>query len=272
MGPGGGGGGPAPPHPHPHPGGEVPKAPTGLSNWRQRHQRKLLIGRRPGGKLGQGDVQWAKETCSGPRRRAVGQGDVQWAKEKCTGPMRRAVGQGDVKWAKETCTGSRRRAVGQGGVQWARSFGGRGWVGGHKGGLLKRTDVHHRLSYNHKFFTSVHACAVQSHRLHVSPSWLGCSTIYVHYQKNQGAWQTHVCHVAVCMGYPIAGEVPRASVEAPWTPASLVPGSNSAARAARSGSSGAAARAKASNGWGGSLPWGVGGGGAHCCRRLGTFF
>ena len=95
---------------------------------------------------------------------------------------------------------------------------------GHKGGLLKRTDVHHRLSYNHKFFTSVHACAVQSHRLHVSPSWLGCSTIYVHYQKNQGAWQTHVCLVAVCMGHPIAGEVPRASVEAPWTPASLVPG------------------------------------------------
>ena len=143
---------------------------------------------------------------------------------------------------------------------------------GHKGGLLKRTDVHHRLSYKHKFFTSVHACAVQSHRLHVSPSWLGCSTIYVHYQKNQGAWQTHVCHVTVCMGYPIAGEVPRASVEAPWTPASLVPGSNPAARAARSGSSGAAARAKASNGWGGSLPSGVGGGGAHCCRRLGTFF
>ena len=32
---------------------------------------------------------------------------------------------------------------------------------GHKGGLLKRTDVHHRLSYNHKFFTSEHACAVQ---------------------------------------------------------------------------------------------------------------
>ena len=27
---------------------------------------------------------------------------------------------------------------------------------GHKGGLLKRTDVHHRLSYNHKFFTSVY--------------------------------------------------------------------------------------------------------------------
>ena len=108
---------------------------------------------------------------------------------------------------------------------------------GHKGGLLKRTDVHHRLSYNHKFFTSVYACAVQSHRLHVSPSWLGCSTIYVHYHKNQGAWQTHVCHVAVCMGYPIAGEVPRASVEAPWTPASLVPGSIPAARAARSGSS-----------------------------------
>ena len=143
---------------------------------------------------------------------------------------------------------------------------------GHKGGLLKRTGVHHRLSYNHKFFTSVHACAVQSHRLHVSPSWLGCSTIYVHYQKNQGAWQTHVCHVAVCMGYPIAGEVPRAAVEAPWTLASLVPGSKPAARAARSGSSGAAARAKASNGWGGSLPSGVGGGGAHCWRRLGTFF
>ena len=82
----------------------------------------------------------------------------------------------------------------------------------------------------------------------------------------------HVCHVAVCVRYPIAGEVPRASVEAPWTPASLVPGSNPAARAARSGSSGAAARAKASNGWGGNLPSGVGGGGAHCCRRLGTFF
>ena len=95
----------------------------------------------------------------------------------------------------------------------------------------------------------------------MSPSWLGCSTIYVHYQKNQGVWQSHVCHVALCMGYPIAGEVPRASVEAPWTPASLVPGSNPAPRAARSGSSGAAARAKASNGWGGSLPSGVGGGG-----------
>ena len=51
---------------------------------------------------------------------------------------------------------------------------------GHKGGLLKRTDVHHRLSYIHKFITSVRACAVHSHRLHVSPSWLGCSTIYVH--------------------------------------------------------------------------------------------
>ena len=69
-----------------------------------------------------------------------------------------------------------------------------------------------------------------------------------------------------------AGVVPRALVEAPWTPASLVPGSNPAARAARTGSSGAAARAKASNGWGGSLPPGVGGGGAHCCRCLGTFF
>ena len=34
-------------------------------------------------------------------------------------------------------------------------------VFGHKGGLLKRTDVHHRLWYNHRFFTSVHACAVQ---------------------------------------------------------------------------------------------------------------
>ena len=56
-------------------------------------------------------------------------------------------------------------------------------------------------------------------------------------------------------------------MEAPWTPASLVPGSNPTARAA----SGAAARAKASSGWGGSLPSGVGGGGAHCCRRPGTF-
>ena len=34
-------------------------------------------------------------------------------------------------------------------------------LSGHKGGLLKRTDVHHRLSYNQKFFTSVRACAVQ---------------------------------------------------------------------------------------------------------------
>ena len=30
--------------------------------------------------------------------------------------------------------------------------------------------------------------------------------------ENQGVWQSHVCHVAVRMGYPIAGEVPRASV------------------------------------------------------------
>ena len=87
----------------------------------------------------------------------------------------------------------------------------------------------------------------------------------------------HVCHVAVCLWYHISGEVPRASVEAPWipaslVPASLVPGSNPTARAARIGSSGAAARAKASNGWGGSLPSGVGGGGAHCCRCPGTFF
>ena len=80
-----------------------------------------------------------------------------------------------------------------------------------------------------------------------------------------------VC-VAVCLWSHSAGVVPRASVEAPWTPASLVPGSNPAARAAKTGSSGAAARAKASNGWGGSLPSGVGGGGAHCCRCLGTFF
>ena len=27
--------------------------------------------------MGQGDVQWAKGTCSGPRRHAVGQGDSQ---------------------------------------------------------------------------------------------------------------------------------------------------------------------------------------------------
>ena len=81
----------------------------------------------------------------------------------------------------------------------------------------------------------------------------------------------HVCHVAVCLWDHISGEVPRASVEAPWIPAALVPGSNPTARAARTGSSGAAARAKASNGWGGSLPSGVGGGGAHCCRCPGTF-
>ena len=67
--------------------------------------------------------------------------------------------------------------------------------------------------------------------------------------ENQGAWQTHVCHVAVCMGYPIAGEVPRASVEAPWIPASLVPGSNPAARAARSGSSGSSGKGKQRVGW-----------------------
>ena len=45
------------------------------------------------------------------------------------------------------------------GVVWQRAWSHR--KAGHKGGLLKRTDVHHRLSYNHKFFTSVHACAVQ---------------------------------------------------------------------------------------------------------------
>ena len=81
----------------------------------------------------------------------------------------------------------------------------------------------------------------------------------------------HVCHVAVCLWEHISSEVPRASVEAPWAPASLVPGSNPTAQAARTGSSGAAARAKANNGWGGSLPSGVGGGGAHCCRCPGTF-
>ena len=36
-------------------------------------------------------------------------------------------------------------------------------------------------------------------------------------------------------------------------------------------SRGAAARAKASVGWGGSLPSCVGGGVAHCCRWLGSF-
>ena len=47
----------------------------------------------------------------------------------------------------------------------------------------------------------------------------------------------HLCHVAVCLWDHISSEVPRASVEAPWTPASLVPGSNPTARAARTGSS-----------------------------------
>ena len=63
----------------------------------------------------------------------------------------------------------------------------------------------------------------------------------------------HVCHVAVCLWDHISGEVPRASVEAPWIPASLVPGSNPTARAARTGSSGAAARGaavcKGGGGW-----------------------
>ena len=36
-------------------------------------------------------------------------------------------------------------------------------------------------------------------------------------------------------------------------------------------SRGAAARAKANNGWGGSLPSCEGGGGAHCCRWQGSF-
>ena len=36
-------------------------------------------------------------------------------------------------------------------------------------------------------------------------------------------------------------------------------------------SRGAEARAKASSGWGGSLPSCVGGGGAHCCSWLGSF-
>ena len=76
--------------------------------------------------------------------------------------------------------------------------------------------------------------------------------------------QMHVCHVAVCLWDHISGEVPRASVEAPWMPAALAPGSNPTARAAE-------ARAKASNGWGGSLQSGVGGGGAHCYRWPGTF-
>ena len=35
--------------------------------------------------MGQGDLQWAKETYTGPKRRAVGQGDLQWAKEMCSG-------------------------------------------------------------------------------------------------------------------------------------------------------------------------------------------
>ena len=56
-------------------------------------------------------------------------------------------------------------------------------------------------------------------------------------------------------------------MEAPWTPAPLVPSLNPAVRAA-----GAAARAEASNGWGGSLPSIGGGGGAQRCRWLGTFF
>ena len=34
--------------------------------------------------MGQEDVQRAKKTCSGPRRRPVGQRDVQWAKDTCT--------------------------------------------------------------------------------------------------------------------------------------------------------------------------------------------
>ena len=36
-------------------------------------------------------------------------------------------------------------------------------------------------------------------------------------------------------------------------------------------SRGAGARAKANNGWGGSLPSCGGGGGAHCCKWLGSF-
>ena len=31
--------------------------------------------------MGQRDVQWAEQMCSGPRRRPVGQRDVKWAKE-----------------------------------------------------------------------------------------------------------------------------------------------------------------------------------------------
>ena len=34
--------------------------------------------------MGHIDVHWAKETCSGPRRRAVGRGHVQWANDPTT--------------------------------------------------------------------------------------------------------------------------------------------------------------------------------------------
>ena len=55
--------------------------------------------------MGQGDVHWAKEKGSGPRRPAVGQGDVPWAEETGGRPRRRAVGQEDAQWAKEMCSG-----------------------------------------------------------------------------------------------------------------------------------------------------------------------
>ena len=61
----------------------------------------------------------------------------------------------------------------------------------------------------------------------------------------------HVCHVAVCLWDHISGEVPRASVEAPWIPASLVPGSNPTARAARNRikRSGGSGKGKQQVGW-----------------------
>ena len=51
---------------------------------------------------------------------------------------------------------------------------------GHKGGLLKRTASTTACRTSIWFILPVHSYAVQSHRLNVSPSWLGCSTIYVH--------------------------------------------------------------------------------------------
>ena len=70
--------------------------------------------------MGQGGLQWAKETCSRPGRCAVGQGDVQLAKGTCSGTRRRAVGPDEVQWDKEPCSGPRRRILGQGNVQWTK--------------------------------------------------------------------------------------------------------------------------------------------------------